>query len=45
MVTLLSKMDMLENHMRFALKDVSTMQIEVAKFKEKVDTEVKEYND
>ena len=45
MITLTSKMDILDNHMRICLKDVSTMQIEVGNFKEKCDSELKQYND
>lgn len=33
-------MEMLENHMRHALKDVTSMQLDLGKFKHKVDSEV-----
>ena len=45
MITLTTKMDMLEGHVHFAMKDVSTMQQDVKRFRETVEGEVKSYND
>ena len=38
-------MDILDNHMRLALKDVSTNQQETTQFKEKVMTEIQAFNE
>ena len=38
-------MDISDNHMHLALKDVSSMQNEVRKFREKVETDVKNFNE
>ena len=45
MLTLSSRMDIQDNHMRIALKDVSTSMHEVSKFKERVETELKNHNE
>jgi exonuclease VII large subunit len=45
MATLNSKMDILDNHMRLCLKDVSTLQLDVTKFRERLESEVREHTD
>ena len=43
--TVLGKMDVVETHMRLCLKDVKTMQHEVGKFRERIEFELKQYNE
>ena len=35
-----TSMEIFDNHMRHALKDVTNMQLDLGKFKQKIDTEV-----
>lgn len=41
MQTTLGKMDVVETHMRLCLKDVNTMHLEVGKFRERIEQELK----
>jgi uncharacterized coiled-coil protein SlyX len=43
--TLEGTMNLLDNHMRHALKDVSTMQFDLGTFKTKVDSEVHNFTE
>jgi len=38
-------MNLLDNHMRHALKDVSTMQFDMGNFKTKVDSEIHSFTE
>jgi hypothetical protein len=38
-------MDLLDNHMRHALKDVTAMQLDLGQFKHKIDTDLNAYTE